>query len=187
MHAVSRPFYIPYVRYRWQLVGISCVQVLSIGLQVLKSMVQRGTSSESYNFVLFFSGELLRDFFGIFDKMLKVSFLSDNISLGFKIQCWSLLRSLQCCSWQKPINREAVAIATECLRILAILQTLSKGSESQKDLMNLLLEAIVMVFSSSDDDLSLVVWTFKFHLTFVILFVVSIMLIICINDRNSEI
>ncbi|XP_058187917.1 protein SWEETIE-like isoform X1 [Rhododendron vialii] len=102
-------------------------QVLSIGLQVLKSMVQRGTSSESYNFVLFFSGELLRDFFGIFDKMLK-----------------------------KPINREAVAIATECLRILAILQTLSKGSESQKGLMNLLLEAIVMVFSSSDDGLSLV-------------------------------
>lgn len=78
-----------------------------------------------------------------------------------------------------------MAIATECLRILAILQTLSKGCESQKGLMNLLLEAIVMVFSSSDDGLSLVVPTFKFHLTLVCC--LHHALIICIDDRNSEI
>ncbi|GMP28425.1 hypothetical protein CsSME_00003976 [Camellia sinensis var. sinensis] len=101
------------------------IQVQAIGLQVLKSIVQRGNNSESNSFLLFFNGELLRDIFTIIDKMLK-----------------------------KPINTEAVAIASECLRILVILQTLSKASECQKGLMNLLLEAIVMVFSASDDDLS---------------------------------
>ncbi|CAL5367371.1 unnamed protein product [Camellia sinensis] len=101
------------------------IQVQAIGLQVLKSIVQRGNNSESNSFLLFFNGELLREIFTIIDKMLK-----------------------------KPINTEAVAIASECLRILVILQTLSKASECQKGLMNLLLEAIVMVFSASDDDLS---------------------------------
>jgi hypothetical protein len=44
-----------------------------------------------------------------------------------------------------------VTVAGECLRILTLLQTLSKDSESQKGLMNLLLEAIVLVFSTSND------------------------------------
>ncbi|PSR87811.1 HEAT repeat-containing protein isoform 1 [Actinidia chinensis var. chinensis] len=101
------------------------IQVLSIGLQVLKSMVQRGTNSESNSFLLFFNGELLREIFTLIDRMLR-----------------------------KPISREAVAIASESLRVLVILQTLSRASECQKGLMNLLLEAVVMVFSASDDGLS---------------------------------
>ncbi|KAL0350327.1 UNVERIFIED_CONTAM: protein SWEETIE, partial [Sesamum radiatum] len=55
---------------------------------------------------------------------------------------------------QKPINREAVAIAGEGLKILMLLQTLSKGSDYQKGLIHLLLEAILMIFSASNDSLS---------------------------------
>ncbi|KAL6961015.1 hypothetical protein U1Q18_038778 [Sarracenia purpurea var. burkii] len=102
------------------------ILVLSLGLQMLKSMVQRSTSSESNSFLLFFSGELLKDVFNLIDMMLR-----------------------------KPVSREAASIVGECLRILVILQTLSKSSECQKGLMSLLLEAIVMVFSAPDDDLSL--------------------------------
>ncbi|XP_052195097.1 protein SWEETIE isoform X2 [Diospyros lotus] len=101
------------------------LQVQAIGLQVLKNVVQGGTNSDSNSFLLFFIGELLGDIFTLIDKMLK-----------------------------KPINREAVAIISECLRILVILQTLPKSSESQKGLMNLLLGAILMVFSAADNDLS---------------------------------
>ncbi|KAK9271660.1 hypothetical protein L1049_002023 [Liquidambar formosana] len=74
---------------------------------------------------MFFIGEFFGDIFTIIQKMLK-----------------------------KPITRESVAVAGECLRILVLLQTLSKASECQRGLMNLLLEAIVMVFSVSEDDFS---------------------------------
>lgn len=62
---------------------------------------------------------------------------------------------------QKPTNREAVAVVGECLKILMLLQTLSKATECQKDLMNLLLETIVLVFSTLEDDLSQVIVTLK--------------------------
>lgn len=62
---------------------------------------------------------------------------------------------------QKPTNREAVAVVGECLKILMLLQTLSKATECQKGLMNLLLETIVLVFSTLEDDLSQVIVTLK--------------------------
>ncbi|KAM7524202.1 hypothetical protein LguiA_014104 [Lonicera macranthoides] len=99
------------------------IQVRAIALQVLKSMVQRCSNAESNSFVIFFIGELLRDVLVIIQQMLK-----------------------------KPITREGVAVVGECLRILMLLQTLSKDAECQKSLMNLLLEATVLVFSVSDDD-----------------------------------
>ncbi|XP_059670574.1 protein SWEETIE [Cornus florida] len=100
----------------------SDIQVQAIGLQVLKSMVLRGANVESNSFQIFFVGELFTDIFTIIQNMLK-----------------------------KPIKGEAVLIAGECLRILMLLQTLSKASQCQKDLMNLLLQAIVMVISTSED------------------------------------
>lgn len=54
--------------------------------------------------------------------------------------------------WQKVINREAVAIIGECLKILMLLQTLSKHSDSQKGLMNLFLETILMIFTIPEDN-----------------------------------
>lgn len=49
-----------------------------------------------------------------------------------------------------------MAVAGECLRILFLLQTLSKSSECQRGLVHLLLEAIVMIFSATEDGLSVV-------------------------------
>ncbi|KAL9427618.1 hypothetical protein AB3S75_029744 [Citrus x aurantiifolia] len=100
----------------------SNLQVQAIGLQVLKSLVQRCTSKENNSLLLFIGGVLVRDIFTIMQKMLK-----------------------------KPIVKESVTIAGECLRILMLLQTVSKTEECQRGFMNLLLEAIVMVFSASED------------------------------------
>lgn len=100
----------------------SNLQVQAIGLQVLKGLVQRSTSKENNSLLLFIGGVLVRDIFTIMQKMLK-----------------------------KPIVKESVAIAGECLRILMLLQTVSKTAECQRGFMNLLLEAIVMVFSASED------------------------------------
>ncbi|KAF8399147.1 hypothetical protein HHK36_015012 [Tetracentron sinense] len=80
-------------------------------------------NGEDNSFFMFFIGELYRDIFIVIQKMMK-----------------------------KPVTREAVAITSEWLRLLVLLQTLSKASECQKGLMNLLLETIVMVVSASDDD-----------------------------------
>jgi hypothetical protein len=55
---------------------------------------------------------------------------------------------------QKPVSKESVAIAGERLRFLVLLQTLSKANECQRGFMNLLLKAIVMIFSASEDDSS---------------------------------
>ncbi|XP_024037767.1 protein SWEETIE isoform X2 [Citrus clementina] len=100
----------------------SNLQVQAIGLQVLKSLVQRCTSKENNSLLLFIGGVLVRDIFTIMQKMLK-----------------------------KPIVKESVTIAGECLRILMLLQTVSKTEECRRGFMNLLLEAIVMVFSASED------------------------------------
>ncbi|KAG6716276.1 hypothetical protein I3842_04G041200 [Carya illinoinensis] len=98
------------------------IQVQAIGLQVLKSMVQKALSNGYDAFVIFLVGEHIRDIFTIIQRMLK-----------------------------KPLTKESVTIVGECLRILVLLQTLSKGSESQRGFMNLLFEAIVMVFLASED------------------------------------
>ncbi|XP_023550989.1 protein SWEETIE isoform X2 [Cucurbita pepo subsp. pepo] len=95
-------------------------QVQAIGLQVLKGMTQKYTSNEEKAFLLFFVGELIGDILATIDMVLK-----------------------------KPITKESIAIAIECLRFLVLLQTLSNVSECQKTFMNLLLEAVVMIFSAS--------------------------------------
>ncbi|CAK9150708.1 unnamed protein product [Ilex paraguariensis] len=101
------------------------IQVQAIGLQVLKNMLQRGTNAENNFFIIFFVGESLRDILTVIQMVLK-----------------------------KPINREAVAIAGECLKILMFLQTMSQDNECQKGLMHLLLEVIVSIFSTSEGSLS---------------------------------
>lgn len=58
---------------------------------------------------------------------------------------------------QKPLTKESVAVVSECLRILVLLQTLSKGSKSQRGFINLLFEAIVMVFLASEAEFSRVI------------------------------
>ncbi|XP_057950084.1 protein SWEETIE isoform X2 [Malania oleifera] len=103
----------------------SSVQVQAIGLQVLKAISQRSTNVENNSFLLFFTGEFFREIFSIIQKMLK-----------------------------RPISRESVAITGECLRILVLLQNLTKATECQKSIMKLLLEAIVMVFLATEDSFS---------------------------------
>ncbi|KAJ4961466.1 hypothetical protein NE237_021376 [Protea cynaroides] len=104
----------------------SDIEVQTTGLQVLKSVVQRelGESSGTQNnFFMFFIGELLGDMLTVVQNMLK-----------------------------EPITRESVSIISESLRLLVLLQKLSKSSECQKGLINLLLEAIVIVVSASADN-----------------------------------
>ncbi|CAH9132426.1 unnamed protein product [Cuscuta epithymum] len=97
------------------------MQVQAIGLQVLKKMLQRGATAESNTITIFFVGELMEDIITIVIKSLKT--LS---------------------------NREVVAIVGECLKILMLLQRLSKDIGTQKGLINLLLETILLIFTSHD-------------------------------------
>ncbi|XP_058082454.1 protein SWEETIE-like [Magnolia sinica] len=110
----------------------SNIQVQTVGLYVLKSIFQRelgeSANMENNSFILFFAGELLGDIF-----------------------------SLICKIWEKLVTRESLVIAGECLRLLVLLHALSQASECQKDVMNLLLEAIIMVVSVSTEAHSQVV------------------------------
>ncbi|XP_043809967.1 protein SWEETIE isoform X3 [Manihot esculenta] len=101
------------------------LQVQAIGLQVLKTTLQRCTDKEDITFLIFFCGELVTDILTILQTKLK-----------------------------KPASKESVAIAGECLRFLALLQTVSKANECQRGFMALLLNAIVMVFLASEDNSS---------------------------------
>lgn len=58
----------------------SSAQVQAIGLQVLKSMVQKSTNVEDNTFLIYFAGEHIKDIFMIIQKILKV----------FLIFCYSL-------------------------------------------------------------------------------------------------
>lgn len=100
------------------------IQVQAIGLQTLTGVI-RDSNAESNTFLIFFIGELLNDIFGIIKLALK-----------------------------KPVKREAVTVAGDCLKILMLLHTTSKAAESQRSLMSLLLEAIVMVLLASENDFS---------------------------------
>nr|KYP59481.1 HEAT repeat-containing protein 5B [Cajanus cajan] len=100
----------------------SNMQVQVIGLQFLKARIQRGANTEDNSFMMFLVGELIADIFTLIHKMLK----------------------------QNTITRESVTIASECLSLLVLLQTLSKGNDCQRSFMNLLLEAIVMIFLSTE-------------------------------------
>lgn len=55
---------------------------------------------------------------------------------------------------QNPITKESVTIASECLSLMVLLQTTSRGMDCQRGYMNILLEAIVMVFLSTGDRFS---------------------------------
>lgn len=101
------------------------IQVQAVGLQVVKVMLQKGIGSESDPFLIFYFGELVEYLFVILQNILK-----------------------------NPINREAVVIAGECLKILMLLQTLSKECDFEKGLIHLLLEFVLMIFLASDDSLT---------------------------------
>ncbi|XP_068489389.1 protein SWEETIE isoform X2 [Phaseolus vulgaris] len=106
------------------LLSDSNTQVQVIGLQFLKSRIQR-VNTEDNSFMMFLVGELITDIFSLIHKLFK-----------------------------NTMTSESVTIASECLSLLVLLQTLSKGNDCQRSFMNLLLEAIVMIFLSTEAGLS---------------------------------
>ncbi|CDP02785.1 unnamed protein product [Coffea canephora] len=109
-----------------------CIQAVlsdyNIQVQVISLQVLKSMlqkSSDTCNsFEIFFVGELAGDLLIVIQKFL-----------------------------EKPI-RESVTIVGECLKILMLFQALSRDSECQKGILSLLLEAIFMVFSASEENLS---------------------------------
>ncbi|KZV35643.1 HEAT repeat-containing protein 5B [Dorcoceras hygrometricum] len=101
------------------------IQIQAVGLQVVKVILQKGIGAASNTFLFFFVGELVGDLLIIIQNVL-----------------------------ERHDKREAVAIAGESLKILTLLHTLSKGCDHQKDVVNLLLEAILIIFSISDGSMS---------------------------------
>ncbi|GLT41167.1 hypothetical protein SLA2020_152510 [Shorea laevis] len=113
------------IEYTKTVLNDSHLQVRAVGLQQLKSVVQRSSTMEDNTFSVLFLGELLGDIFTIIQNLLK-----------------------------KPITKESVAVAGECLGVLMLLQTLSRGSENQRGFMNLLLIGVLMIFSATEGDSS---------------------------------
>ncbi|KAK9742494.1 hypothetical protein RND81_03G176900 [Saponaria officinalis] len=101
------------------------IHVQAIGLQVLKNMIQKTLNSNSHSFMLFVSGELLKDILMVIKKIIT-----------------------------EPVTRESAAFAGECLKTLVLMQTLPKEIECQKSLISLLLEVVVMILSETENDLS---------------------------------
>ncbi|KAI4389310.1 hypothetical protein MLD38_001547 [Melastoma candidum] len=99
----------------------SNVQVQAIGVQVMKSMLQRECKEVETKFLIFFAGELIET---ILSTMLNM--------------------------FERKVTKESMAIISEYLRLLVLLQTLSKSSEGQKGFMILLLETVIMIFSQPD-------------------------------------
>ena len=60
---------------------------------------------------------------------------------------------------QKPVTEKAAFVAGECLRLLVLLQSSSKSSECQKGFMNLLLEAVLVIFKASEEGSSQVIYS----------------------------
>ncbi|PKI75616.1 hypothetical protein CRG98_004017 [Punica granatum] len=54
----------------------------------------------------------------------------------------------------KPVTKESAAIVGECLRILVLLQAISKNSVCQRGFMTLFLEAVIVVFSVHEEGYS---------------------------------
>ncbi|XP_013649204.2 protein SWEETIE isoform X3 [Brassica napus] len=104
----------------------SSVQVQATALQVLKSLVQRYNNTEEKSFVSFFVGELIGDIVNLMQRALLV----------------------------KPMNKESVVIAGECLRLIMLLQMHSNVDELQKGFMSLFLESVLVVFSKTSDGVS---------------------------------
>ncbi|KAI3985597.1 hypothetical protein MKX01_033880, partial [Papaver californicum] len=107
----------------------SNIQVQISALQVLKSMAQKdlgdGSNVDNSPFFLFFVGEVFEDVFNVVENALK-----------------------------KPMKQESATVIGECLRLLVLLHALSKEGKCQKGLLNLFLEAVIMVVSASSDDSS---------------------------------
>ncbi|MBA0847683.1 hypothetical protein Goshw_021366 [Gossypium schwendimanii] len=74
--------------------------------------------------------------------VLKSNNMEDNSSIVFFI------------GELKSMTKESVVIVGECLQVLMLLQTVSKESDCQRGFMSLFLEAIVMIFSASEDNCS---------------------------------
>ncbi|CAA7023533.1 unnamed protein product [Microthlaspi erraticum] len=103
----------------------SNMQVQATALQVLKSLVQRCNNPEEKSFVIFFVGELIGDIVSLMQRAL-----------------------------QKPMNKESVVIAGECLRFIVLLQTQSTVDELQRGFMSLFLESVLVIFSKTSDGVS---------------------------------
>ncbi|XP_026407842.1 protein SWEETIE-like isoform X1 [Papaver somniferum] len=107
----------------------SSTQVQISALQVLKSMAQKdlgdGSNVDNSPFFMFFVGELFEEVFNVVENALK-----------------------------KPMRKESATVVGECLRLLVLLHALSKEGKCQKGLLNLFLEAVIMVVSASSDDSS---------------------------------
>ncbi|XP_018445436.1 protein SWEETIE isoform X3 [Raphanus sativus] len=103
----------------------SSMQVQATALQVLKSLVQRYNNTEEKTFVIFFVGELIGDIVSLIQRALL-----------------------------KPMNKESVVIAGECLRFIMLLQMHSNVDELQKGFMSLFLESVLVVFSKTSDAVS---------------------------------
>ncbi|KAJ0256074.1 Protein SWEETIE [Hirschfeldia incana] len=103
----------------------SSMQVQATALQVLKSLVQRYYNTEEKFFVIFFVGELIGDIVSLMQRALL-----------------------------KPMNKESVVIAGECLRFVMLLQMHSNVDELQKGFMSLFLESVLVVFSKTSDGVS---------------------------------
>ncbi|KAL0801143.1 hypothetical protein Bca101_056319 [Brassica carinata] len=102
----------------------SSMQVQATALQVLKGLVQRYNIEEK-SFVIFFVGELIGDIVSLMQRAIL-----------------------------KPMNKESVVIAGECLRFIMLLQMNSNVDEHQKGFMSIFLESVLVVFSKTSDDIS---------------------------------
>ncbi|GAB2299959.1 hypothetical protein Dimus_034004 [Dionaea muscipula] len=101
------------------------IEVQAIGLQVLKNTLQKKAAEKGDSYVVVLSAELFKDILMVVQNVLK-----------------------------EPVTRESAALAGECLKTLVLMQALPKGTDCQKGLMHLLLEANLMVLSRSEDGIS---------------------------------
>ncbi|XP_074287369.1 protein SWEETIE [Silene latifolia] len=101
------------------------MKVQAIGLQVLKNTIQKKLNSSGRSFLLFLSGELFGDILIVIKKIVT-----------------------------EPVTKESAAFAGECLKTLVLMQTLSKEIECQRGLISLLLEAVIMVLSGTEGNMS---------------------------------
>ncbi|GAB4832302.1 hypothetical protein Ancab_006313 [Ancistrocladus abbreviatus] len=103
----------------------SSIQVQAIALQVLKNTLQKKAAVKGDSFVVILTGELFEDILAVVQKELN-----------------------------KPLSKESAALIGECLKTLMLMQAVPKGEDCQKGLMNLLLEAIVLVLARTENSLS---------------------------------
>ncbi|KAL9230110.1 hypothetical protein vseg_005500 [Gypsophila vaccaria] len=101
------------------------IHVKAIGLQVMKNTIQKNLNSSAHSFLLFLCGELFKDILMVIKKIIT-----------------------------EPVTRESAAFVGECLKTIVLMQTLPKDIECQKSLISLLLEAVVMILTETESNLS---------------------------------